>query len=90
MVSIQGKNFNPKWVLFNGALGTLIDFHFSTGSKPNCGELPDYISVEFREYCGPVGDKTRPKVREIQPMDSNNLLSTIIRNTLILFSLYQS
>ena len=65
MVSIQGKNFNPKWGLFNGALGTLIDFHFRIGSNPNCGDLPEYISVEFKEYCGPVWDKTRPKVREI-------------------------
>jgi hypothetical protein len=57
-VSIQGKNFNPKWSLFNGALGTLIDFNFRTGSNPNCGDLPDYISVEFKEYCGLIWDKT--------------------------------
>jgi hypothetical protein len=62
MVSIQGKNFNPKWGLYNGALGTIIDLHFRVGSNPNCGDLPEYVSVEFREYCGPVWDKIRPKV----------------------------
>lgn len=62
MVSIQGKNFNPKWGLYNGALGTIIDLHFRVGSNPNCGDLPEYVSVEFREYCGPVWDKSRPKV----------------------------
>jgi hypothetical protein len=62
MVSIQGKNFHPKWGLYNGAIGTLKDFHFSEGSNPNCGDLPDYISVEFPEYRGPIWDKSRPKV----------------------------
>jgi hypothetical protein len=62
MVSIQGKNFHPKWGIYNGAIGTLRDFHFSEGANPNCGDLPDYISVEFPEYCGPIWDKSRPKV----------------------------
>eukprot|EP00978_Attheya_sp_CCMP212_P036225 scaffold162806_cov39-Attheya_sp.AAC.1 len=50
MVSIQGKTIHPKWGLYNGTIGTLRYFHFSEGANPNCGDLPDYISVEFPEY----------------------------------------
>eukprot|EP00978_Attheya_sp_CCMP212_P006515 scaffold15011_cov59-Attheya_sp.AAC.5 len=61
MVSLQGKKFYPKWGLYNGSLGKVIDFHFSDGCNPNCNDLPDFVSVEFAEYCGPAWDETRPK-----------------------------
>jgi hypothetical protein len=61
-VSLQGRNFNPSWGLFNGSIGTVQEIVFTPGDNPNEGDQPLYIVVEFNSYCGPVWDKANSKV----------------------------
>lgn len=65
IVRIVDKNFEPKWGLYNNAIGTIIDIVFAPGHDPNNGDLPQYVVVEFRHYTGPAWLKDRPKVRKI-------------------------
>ena len=65
-VAIGGRNILPEWGLFNGAIGTVKEIHFSIkddGSKPNPnhGDFCDYVVVEFQGYKGPAWDKNEPK-----------------------------
>jgi len=74
-VALDGRNFNPIWGLHNGACGTVIEIVFRdhpiTGSpknehiqtNPNYGHLPDYVVVDFPQYCGPPWDVDNPTVR---------------------------
>lgn len=61
-VSIQGRNFNPAWGLYNGAIGAVHEIVFRPGDNPNHGDLPLYVVVEFNSYCGPIWDEKNPKV----------------------------
>jgi hypothetical protein len=61
-VSLQGRNFNPAWGLFNGSIGVVQEIVFSPGANPNDGDQPLYVVVEFNSYCGPVWDTKHPKV----------------------------
>jgi hypothetical protein len=60
MVEICHRNINPKWGLFNGAIGKVIDLNYAEDNTPNSGDLPRHVVVEFKKYCGPVWDKTTP------------------------------
>jgi len=62
LVSICGRNFEPKWGLHNGAIGVVKEIVFNEGESPLQGDLPLYVVVEFMAYCGPVWDKENPKV----------------------------
>jgi hypothetical protein len=62
-VSLQGRNFNPAWGLFNGSIGTVREIVFSPDDNPNDGDQPLYVVVEFNSYCGPAWDESNPKVR---------------------------
>ncbi len=62
MVSICGRNFWPKWGLHNGALGTVIEIVFRKGESPNNGDLPLFVVVDFKAYCGPAWDPANPTV----------------------------
>ena len=62
MVSVAGCNFQPSWGLHNGAIGKVQEIVFAPGQSPNSGDLPLYVAVEFESYCGPVWDKSNPKV----------------------------
>jgi hypothetical protein len=64
-VSLQGRNFNPSWGLFNGSIGTVQEIVFSPNDNPNEGDLPLYVVVDFNSYCGPVWDQSNPKVRSV-------------------------
>jgi hypothetical protein len=61
-VAIEGRNFKPRWGLYNGAIGTVEQICYSEGESPNEGHLPKYIVVNFPQYKGPVWDKKNPKV----------------------------
>ena len=61
-VAICGRNFRPRWGLFNGAHGTVEEIVFAPGKDPNNGDLPEYVVVNFPGYVGPAWDRNNPKV----------------------------
>lgn len=61
-VAINGRNFNPRWGLHNGAMGTIIDIIFAKDKNPNNGDLPRYVVVDFPLYKGPSWDTRNPTV----------------------------
>ena len=61
-VALEGRNFNPSWGLFNGAMGTVDEIIFEKDGNPNRGDLPKYVVVDFPQYCGPIWDINNPKV----------------------------
>lgn len=65
-VCLQGRNFCPRWGLYNGAIGTVEEMHFEkteTGEDPdpNKGDYPAYVVVDFPHYRGPAWDPNSPK-----------------------------
>ena len=64
MVRIVDKNFEPKWGLYNNAIGTILDIVFDDGHDPNNGDLPLYIVTEFKHYVGPIWYQDNPKVKK--------------------------
>jgi len=61
-VRLSPNNFCPQWGLYNGAMGIVEEIIFAEGKNPNSGDLPRYVVVDFKHYCGPVWDKNRPTV----------------------------
>ena len=61
-VCIRGKNFQPQWGLFNGAVGKFLYIHFNENENPNLGDLPEYIIVDFKGYKGPPWNENYPTV----------------------------
>ena len=61
-VAIKGRNFNPRWGLFNSSIGTVDEIVFEEGKNPNAGDLPLYVAVDFPSYTGPVWDENKPTV----------------------------
>jgi len=59
-VQICGKNFEPDWGLFNGAVGTVKEIVFNKDENPLDGTLPQYIIVDFPDYCGPPWMENKP------------------------------
>jgi len=43
---------------------------FTKGETPNNGDFPLFVAVEFKARCGPVWDKSNPKVVPIPTMTS--------------------
>ena len=64
LVQICGRNFRPRWGLHNGAIGTVVEIIFPKGCTPNDDDLPSYVVVDFKAYCGPVWDNDRPTVSQ--------------------------
>ena len=66
-VAIAGRNIDPKWGIFNGAIGIVKEIVFDEHCNPNCGDLPIYVSVELHSYRPPNSvtpfDPSNPKVR---------------------------
>ena len=52
-VPISGKNYEPDWGLFNGAVGKVQEIVYLKDESPLDGTLPQFIIVEFPDYCGP-------------------------------------
>lgn len=60
-VQLTGKNFEPDWGLFNGAVGTVKEIVYLENESPIDGTMPQYILVEFPEYIGPTWIQNKPK-----------------------------
>ena len=52
-MQISGRNFEPDWGLYNGAVGTVVEIVFNENENPLDGTLPQYILVDFPQYRGP-------------------------------------
>jgi hypothetical protein len=60
MVEITKVNIEPKWGLFNGAIGTVVDIIFKQGENLNEGHLPTMVVMDLKHYRGPVWDEDNP------------------------------
>lgn len=67
-VALAGKNFQPNWGLYNGALGTIIGFKFAPGKNPQTNDLPEYVVVDFPSYKGPPWIDDKPTYVPIPPV----------------------
>lgn len=63
-VQITGRNLEPDWGLYNGAIGTVMEIVFAQDKNPIDGEQPEFVIVEFVQYCGPPWISENPKVTE--------------------------
>jgi hypothetical protein len=70
VVTIDGRNFNPTWGLYNGARGTVDEVIFARGENPNTGNLPTHVVVHFPAYKGPPWDLANPKDIPIPLIDT--------------------
>jgi len=68
-VQLMGKNFEPDWGLYNGSIGTVKEIVFERDENPLDGTLPQYVLVDFPEYCGPPWLKDKPKWVPIPPVE---------------------
>jgi hypothetical protein len=68
MVEITKVNIEPKWGLFNGAIGTVVGIIFRQGENPNEGNLPTVVVVDLKHYRGPIWDKDNPTHVTIVPI----------------------
>jgi hypothetical protein len=68
-VEITGVNYEPGWGLYHGSIGTVRDIVFSDTCSPNNGDMPDYVLVEFPQYCGPAFVEQNPKLIPIVPVE---------------------
>ena len=64
-VCLEGRNFSPTWGLHNGACGFVQEIVFQKGKNPNDKYLPDYVVVDFPQYCGPIWDIDHPTVSNV-------------------------
>jgi ABC-type dipeptide/oligopeptide/nickel transport system ATPase component len=71
-VCIDGRNFKPRWGLYNGAIGTVSEIHFKDGQNPNHGHMPEFVVVEFPQYTGPTWDNNNPQVRTEMNVEFTN------------------
>ena len=67
-VSVAGSNIHPKWGLYNGSIGEVLDIVFHPGESPNDGDLPRYILLRLPDYNGPALFPDDPKVVPIVPV----------------------
>ena len=63
----------PKWVLFNGAVGTIKEILFEENKNPNHGNLPTAVIVDFSGHVGPKQDKNNLTVRNEQSFNAIKL-----------------
>jgi hypothetical protein len=61
-------NIEPKWGLFNVAIGTVVDIIFRQGEHPNEGHLPTMVVVDLKHYRGPIWDNDNPTHVPIVPI----------------------
>ncbi len=54
----------PKWGLFNGVFGTMIEIMYDKDKNSNHGDLLTCVIVDFTGYVGPVWDKNNPTARK--------------------------
>ena len=70
-VELYKTNLKPKYGLFNGAMGKIVDIIFHTNESPNEGFLPKVVIVDFPQYCGPAWDPNYPTHVPILPLERN-------------------
>jgi hypothetical protein len=68
MVEIVKANIEPKWGLYNGKIGTVVDIVYHQGENPNSGHLPKVVVVDFKHYRGPIWDKNNHTHVAIAPI----------------------
>lgn len=68
-VQISGKNFEPDWGLYNGAVGEVIEIVFQENENPLDGTHPQYIVVDFPQYRGPAWINEKPTWVPIPPIE---------------------
>jgi AAA domain len=51
-VALNGQNISPALGLYHGSLGTVEDIVYHPGERPEHGDLPAYVLVNFSQYCG--------------------------------------
>ena len=57
-VSLVGVNIKPEWGLYHGSIGTVLDIVYKNTTGPHTkgkaiDKLPEYVLVDFPQYCGP-------------------------------------
>jgi hypothetical protein len=60
MVEITKVSIEPKWRLFNGAIGTVVDIIFRKGENLNEGHLPVVVVGDLKHCRVPVWDEDNP------------------------------
>jgi len=60
-VQVTGRNLEPSWGLYNGSVGTIVEIIYNKGENPLDGTLPQYVIVDFPQYCGPIWSEKNPK-----------------------------
>jgi ATP-dependent exoDNAse (exonuclease V) alpha subunit len=66
-VELKGKNLQPKWALFNGTIGIVVDIVFAKGTSPNLLDQPDYILADFPLFNGPAILEDHPTIVALAP-----------------------
>jgi hypothetical protein len=64
LVSICGHNFEPKWVCTMVQWLLWFVIVFAKGESPLHGDLPLYVVIDLKTYCGPVWDTENPMVSQ--------------------------
>ena len=67
-VQLTGINLCPKWGLYHGARGKVLDIVYHPEHSPP-EDLPLYVLVEFSQYCGPPFIEGHPTVVPIAPIE---------------------
>src|SRR5687768_2968326 len=67
LVQLTGTNLCPKWGLYHGARGKVLDIVFHPSQSPP-DDLPLYVLVDFPQYCGPALIEGHPTVVPIAPI----------------------
>lgn len=68
-VQIRGKNFEPDWGLYNGAIGHVVEIIYEKNSSPLDGSIPEYVVVDFPQYRGPPWIQEKPSWIPIPPLE---------------------
>jgi hypothetical protein len=68
-VQITGKNFEPDWGLFNGAVGDVVEIVYEEGASPLDGSCPEYVIVDIPTYRGPSWIPNKPTWVPIPPIE---------------------
>ena len=57
----------PDWGLYNGAIGTVKEIVYTLNKSPIDDDLPEFVLVEFTQYCGPPWMTDKPMVSLLHP-----------------------
>ena len=68
-VQITGKNFEPDWGLFNGAMGKVIEIVYEKDASPLDGTFPEFIIMDIPTYRGPTWIPDKPTWVPIPPIE---------------------